>query len=266
MLDLQEIFQDIQKTGKPELLQTASGTYIYSPFKGDLQLLPPVPQKPPVESRSVSTIESLVAVALEELARADNNTGRGMTVIFDLKGATLFINDESQHLQWRYQRCLSQQWEWLINYADKTMTHRQFVRAIQGLKPSITNYSDIFRAIRRVNVSDSAELVSAPIIEEGSLGESLSFNLKVEGGGSTKAAIPTEIPLEMTFARGGEKRYSFNIGLDIERVKHDAYFTAGFVLNFLEKPVIEDLAIADEVAFFTEQTKEKPDILKVLDY
>jgi hypothetical protein len=268
-IDLVGFTEKLQRLCPPEILTTSQGhEYLFNPKSGETKLLPTWPEKRPVESRSVSSVESLAKVALEELTRSNNETGSGMTVSFDNKGATLYVNDlveEAKHIQWRYNRCFSQQWMWLVKYADQVFEHREFVRVIQGLKPSIADYKEFFRSIRRANITDKTDVVSNPIIEDGQLGSSVSFNLKVENG-ETKATIPTELHLIMPYTRCSEEQYALTVDIDVERIKKDTHHTAGFRLKFVEQSIIEDQAVTDEIRKFEELTQDKPGILKVLNF
>lgn len=270
LLDIVGFVEKIEDLSKAQILDAGNGRkFIYEPKTGrGFQEIPNWAQERPAEVRSVSSVKSLAAAALEELSREENQCGEGMTVIFDNKGATLFINDldtEKKHLRWRYNRCSSQQWDWLCAHENRVLEHKDFVRVIQGLKPSIENYQELFRAIRRANITDKVDMTSNPIIEDGQLGSSIAFNLKVENG-ETKASIPTEIPLSMSYSRCSEAVYDFTVYVDVERIKKDQHHTAGFRLNFIERFIIEDQEVQDEITLFESMTAERPKILKLLNF
>lgn len=271
LIDLVGLCDDARDNAQPTEIITPTQRYIYNPKKGELLHVPYYLPAKNVDTRNVSTIESLVEIVLEECRKTNNTDGSLMTVIFDEKGATYYPDEKefrSDDLHpvrsWRFQRRNSQQWEWLSEILDQPFSHKQFLEAIQGLKPSITEYKTLFNAVRRATVTNTSQLVSSPIIEEGQIGESLSWNMNIEGAGQAK--IPVSFDVFMPFTRAGEKKYSFTVDIGIERVKKENHFTAAFILRCIEREVIIDRAITDEVAFFTEKTAGKPNILKVVNY
>ena len=163
-------------------------------------------------------------------------------------------------LEQSYENCLVD----LVGFTDK-LQKLDFVRIIQGLKPSIAEYKEFFRSIRRANITDKTDMTSNPIIEDGQLGSSIAFNLKVENG-ETKAHIPTELNLAMPYTRCSDAVYAFTLDIDVERIKKESHHTAGFRLKFVEQSIIEDQAVTDEISKFEALTQDKPGILKVLNF
>lgn len=241
---------------RPVELETQRGTYLYNDGKKEYSpLLPEL-------NRGISNVESLAGAVIEECVRRNNPTGNFMTVIFTEKGGAFYPDDERRLDRWTYERCLSQQWKFLLENLNKEMKHLDFIRFVQGLRPSVINYQALIREFKKVTFDGRTSVTSQPIIEDGQGGSQVSFTLETKNG-HTQTAMPGDIAIELPFTRGSDKKYSLIIELDVALNEMDQ---VRFRPVCPELEVVTEQAIADEVAFFKEQVKEKSDLLVLLDY
>lgn len=242
---------------RPISLETIRGEHIYSDAKQEYKLLIPELE------RGISSVESLAMAVLEEATRRENETGKFMTVIFTDRGGRFYPDDKRRLDKWEYERCLSQQWKHLTQYLGRDMKHLDFVRFLQGLRPSVTDYISLMREYKKVTFDGKTSVTSQPIIEDGKGGSQVAFTLETKNG-QTQAAMPGEIKIDLPYTRGSLHTYELTIELDV-------YLDDNNQVKF--RPVCPDIeavveqAIADELEFFKEQTFEKlPELLVLLDY
>lgn len=246
----------IKRDTRRVLLETELGTYIYNDGDKEYKRL-----KSP-QSRTISNIDSFTKVVLEEARRLNNPTGDFMTVIFTEKGAKFYTDDKLRGDTWAYERSLSQQWSWLLDSINKPMTHLELLRRIQGLKPSITDYRNLFNQFKRVSITNNTVVTSQPILEDGRTNAELVFNMEAKAGsGETQAHMPGELLLTMPYTKGFDKQYEFTIELDGHT---DEQSKIRFRLVFPERELVEEAAIADELTYFQEKTSALPNLLTVL--
>lgn len=242
---------------RPIFQDTERGKYIY--VDRDAAYKPLLPEL----NRTISTVESLADVVLEESRRRENTTGNFMTVIFTELGGKFYPDDKKRLDEWKYERCPSQQWEFLIRHLGRDMKHLEFVRFLQGLRPSILNYAELMREFKKVTFDAKTAVTSQPIIENGQAGDQIVFTLETKSG-HADTAMPGTVSLRLPFTRGGEKLYNLTIELDVALDENKQVKFRPVVPDM--EAIIED-ALQDEVEYFTSQVDERlPDLLVLLDY
>lgn len=241
---------------RPTLIWTTRGEYLYNDqSESYLPLLPEF-------KRGISTVESLIAAVKEECRRRQNLTGDFMTVTFNQSGAMFYADDKARQDTWKYERQLSQQWAFLLQNINKEFTHLAFLRFLQGLRPSISNYIDLSREYKKVRFDGTTSIKSNPILENGSLGLQIGFNLETKNG-STNTKMPAEFIVTMPFTKGEGFSYALNIELDVSL---DEDKNIRFKPNCPDLEIITEQALKDEVSFFKEKVAELKDLLILLDY
>lgn len=241
---------------RPIMHDTERGVHMYSDANREYNLL--IPEL----KRGVSTVESFAQVVKEESRRRDNSAGDFMTAVFTQKGGVFYPDDKKRLDQWTYERTLSQQWEYLLQRLGRDMKHLEFVRFLQGLRPSVQDYSLLMRDYKKVTFDGKTRVSSQPVIENGQGGSQVSFVLETKNG-TTEEAMPGAFVLELPFTKGGAKTYQLTIELDVALDENQQ-------VKF--RPVCPDLeavteeAISDEVAYFKEHVAEMSELLVLLDY
>ena len=224
-------------------------------------------QSPLKRTRTVSNIASLAAMVLEEAARAPGdplqtvprqNVGEWMTVIFNTAGAHFHIDDRAGLVVFEYRRTLSPQWSALTKLAGQQLDHVGFYRALQALRPSIKSAADVLLAYRRIAVESGVTINSAPMIQDGKSGSSYELKLQV-GSKATEASLPDKITFEIQYARGDTRTYELEAEINIEAKTVGANEAAKTVPMFQlvvpDRALVEERAVADELASFREQVK-----------
>lgn len=251
-----DAIEAIELKARIPLLETLRGVYLYN--DDEKRYRPLIPQL----DRNISNIESLGAVIHEEVKRRGNSSGNFMTVILTEQGGIFYPDDQLRLDQWKFQRCLSQQWSYLVKNIDRELDHLSFLRVLQGLRPSIQNYATLMREFKKVTFDGKTTVTSQPIIENGNAGAEVSFTLETKNG-QTQTAMPGEFELVMPFVKAGLKSYTFKLELDVSL---DSNNKVCFRLVFPEREIIVETALNDELEYLTKETENLEDLLILLDY
>lgn len=241
------------------------------------------------QTGKVSNVESLAALVLEEARRRGpifmnvtaaeeegvanaeftkrEHEGDWMTVSFDANGATFSPDDQHRLDSFTYKRTLSQQWLQLQKFlSGEPLEHADFVRLLQTLRPSIVNYSDIIREFRKISFDSRISIASAPLLDSDGKGGN-AFVLEYQARNTTQETkLPSEFEVEMAFARGSSKTYRFTVEVDIALVDRGEKKTIRFALVSPDLENVREQAIADEIAYFREQTASLPHLLTLLNF
>jgi hypothetical protein len=240
---LTEAIHLVQRQNRPEILTTSRGPHIYSDRQQEYMLL-----FPPFE-RTVSNVESFAAAVIEESRRRENPTGKFMTAIFNEEGGVFYPDDEKRIDKWLYKRCHSQQWRWLMQYINKPLKHIDFLRALQGLRPSINAYPEIIREYRKVKFDSSTVVSGQPMLEKGESGGSIVVTLKTKSG-DQEQDMPSSFVVIMPYAKASETDYEFQLEVDACLNENNEM---RFTLLFPDMETIIEQALADEVDYFRNQ-------------
>ncbi len=164
----------------------------------------------------VSNVESLVALAVDEMRLRAAEKPPSARIIM-VNGGAVFVPDIVDiREQFSYRRKLSDQWTTLgALVARQPSTHKEFARALQGLRPSIPGYSALALAYRSIALDGSTKVLSEPILTRGTKGNSYEFRVSVKGG-ETGAELPVEIPMRMPVVKGSVQEYEFTAEVDVD--------------------------------------------------
>lgn len=201
--------------------------------------------------RCVSNVESFAAMVLEEARRAKSD-GDWMTVIFGQAGALFHLDDRDGRATFAYSRELAPQWKTLVT-APTDVEHKEFIRLLQRLRPSIVEYPFILQQFRKISFGSGLKVESAPILTEGKAG--LQFALELTAANATtKAALPAAIALKVPYSRGSSQTYDVDAEVSIDLEEDGPKKSFVFSLLFPDREVIEEQAVSDEVSWFKEKT------------
>lgn len=209
-------------------------------------------------TRRVSNVESFAAMTLEEARRgavAGLGFGEFMTAQFFAAGAILHLDDRACLDVFEYRRELSPQWKTLVGAEGREMDHKSFIRLLQTMRPSFLDYAKVLMAYRRISIDASAAVQSAPMLEpDGTQGYAYAFKVKV-GGKDVDARLPSVLELELQFARGSAKTYRIDAEVNIDLKSSGDKSVPVFSIALPERSVVEEQAIADELASFKDAVK-----------
>lgn len=228
-------------------------TYVYSPADRLYRTESFVPNDTPI---TVSEVESLF-----DLVKGESRE-TGAVVIFDGSGATFLPGRKAEtgrdslpseigrvSTQHKYVRRHSPQWRALSEVLGKrtTLTHLQFLRTLQSLRPSIVGYAALYSAYQRISLEAGTKAASAPLVLHDGAGSSINFTVEVKSG-RTEVRLPSEISVEVPLTRFGKKQ-SFTVEIDAE-VKEGGSILFGLIAP--DMAIAEEQAIAEEVQSFRE--------------
>jgi hypothetical protein len=243
---------------------------------------------PPPQKGTVSNVESFLALVREQtLRRAPvsettdvkvtkgdcRHDGSFMTVVFSEAGARFSADDRAQTDFFAYERALSPQWARLAESLNKPIDHKTFIRTLQALRPSITNYEELMRHFRKLSFSDKTSIASEPLLEAGRNANEYKVEIELRSGaatgGTTSATtLPSSFEVTMQYARGSEKRYSTTIEIDLSAVmiQNSDRKALRFTLIAPDLANVIEQAVDDEVAAFRLATADIPRLLVLQDY
>jgi len=197
---------------------------------------------------SVSTVESFAELVAEYAKRLGVPTGKQQTVTFTSAGATYSPDDEDRRHLFKYGRVLSQQWEALKAVLGKPLSHKELIRALQTLSPSIVDYALVMASFRRLIVSKDVRLASEPILNaEGDSQNGYNVQLSIKGG-TSETTLPSAIEVKVQYARASEATYTVPVEVDLS----DREGVPVITLFAPTLPAIADQAVLDEMKYFDE--------------
>ncbi len=252
------ITQFFEDKARPTFEESGKGTLLYSPSEGQY--------KPLIERKRyyVSTIEAFIDLAKEEARRTENATGHLMTASFTLDGGLLRLDDPKLEVTHIYERKPSHGFEALKGFIDsgrRGVTHKEFIKLLQGLKPWIFNSSEILNAYRKVTFEGKNRVISQPIVEAGKAGKEIGFTLEV-GQGAIEMTLPQSFQIGVPFAMGSANSIEVQCLIDMALEGSDPRF-------YVHAPSLQhevEQAILKEKQQFTDNTDELPLILKLASF
>lgn len=255
--------------GRPEILKLDDGSeraWILDPAEMKYAPIEPFISK----AESVSNVESLAAAVEHEFLRMGKpEAGRFMTVSFTQEGGTFDADVRVIRDDFTFKRKLSPQFELLMQSAGKPFGHVEFLRLLQALRPSIPTFKEFFREFRKINFNQRTEIVSAPIVERGEAGSSISiaFEAKSTGAKGVPARLPGEVEMVMAFARGSDRKYKHTVEIEASLEGGPENPQLKFRLVFVDRDIILEKAVDDEIEFFKKEIKAKvPELLVLRDF
>lgn len=216
-------------------------------------------------SRGVTSASALVDFIKEECRRRENSTGDKATLQLSLTGGKFTADTDFNKGSCEYNRKFSQQWEVLTSYANKSLTHREFMKALKKLKPSIEEFDRVFRAFSQIRLIGNSKLVSNPVFTSTSevVEQGYICKFTLEGGGEGEAVIPNGFQLYMPYGKGTEKEYCINVELLFSRNDMDE-LDIEFACPDLD--YVEEEAIKDEAKYIRSNTEELSQLLILADF
>jgi hypothetical protein len=218
---------------------------------------------PPLTAAAVSAREASVEVE-------PRHNGEFMTVIFSERGARFSPDDRVRLDSFTYTRTLSPQWIALTEGLNKPLEHKDLIRLLQRLRPSILGYEELMRHFRKIHFSDRTNIASEPLLQAGQNANEFKVELEIKGGvngPTTQAtALPSSFDLHLQYARGSNQAYITTIEVDLSTKMAGDRRELRFTLIAPDLPNVIEQAIDAEVAFFRSQVVDIPRLLILQDY
>lgn len=215
------------------------------------------------DDKVVRSVKAFAKIIAEELRRRDNTSGNKATVHINLIGGEFIPDDNFGHTVIKFNRLNSQQWLLLKSGINTRMDHKQFLLFLQGLKPSIEYFDDVFRSFATLRMIGRTELTSNPIFTEDGQNSGYTCTYKLEDGTTGEDKFPTGFAATVQFAKAGDKKYNIPIDLLFTRNEDDEIEIEVLCPEFEN---IEEQAIIDEANFIKEQTQNYSDLLVLSDF
>lgn len=263
---LKEAIQTLKEQKRPELIDcpvygrytSRNKVFIYSDSGKDYKM---VQEKP--SEKKVRSVKAFSNVISEELKRRENSTGSKATVSINLNGGYFIPDDDFGGDCIEFNRLNSQQWNLLKSNLNRDMSHKEFLMFLQGLKPSIENFAEIYRSYATLRMVGRTEIVSNPIFTEEGQGSSYTCRYKLEDGTDGEEKYPSGFMADVQFAKAGDKYYSVPLDLLFYRDEDNELMISVLCPTFEN---IEEMAIIDEANYIKEKTETYTDLLVLSDF
>lgn len=214
-------------------------------------------------NKRVRSVKAFAKIIAEELRRRENATGDRSTVCINMSGGEFIPDDNFGGTSITFERLNSQQWKLIKSGINTRMNHKQFLLFLQGLKPSISCFADVFRDFATLRMIGKTELTSNPIFTEDGQNSGYTCSYKLEDGTTGEDKFPTGFMAEVQFAKAGDKVYQIPIDLLFTRNEFNEIEIEVLCPEFEN---IEEQAIIDEAAYVKEQTSSYSELLVLSDF
>ena len=204
------------------------------------------------DNKKVRSVKAFAKIITEELRRRENFSGNKATVSINLSGGTFIPDDNFGNSVITFERLNSQQWKLIKSGINTRMDHKQFLLFLQGLKPSIAYFTDIFKNFATLRMIGRTELTSNPTFTEDGQNSGYTCNYKLEDGTTGEEKFPTGFVANVQFAKAGDKSYDIPIDLLFTRNEDDEIEIEVLCPEFEN---IEERAIIDEAEYIKQETK-----------
>lgn len=263
---MEQAIDALKNQKRPELIEcpvygqysAKSKTFMYDDSKARY-----VDQASLPEGKFVRSVKAFAKIIAEELRRRENATGDKATVSINLSGGKFIPDDNFGECSITFDRLNSQQWKLIKSGINTRMNHKQFLLFLQGLKPSIAYFNDVFKSFSMLRMIGKTELTSNPIFTEDGQESGYTCSYKLEDGTTGEDKFPTGFVATVQFAKAGDKSYDIPIDLLFTRNELDEIEIEVLCPEFEN---IEEQAIIDEAEYIKEETKNYSELLVLSDF
>lgn len=215
------------------------------------------------ESKRVRSVKAFARIIAEELRRRENASGNRASVSINLSGGVFIPDDDFGYNSITFERLNSQQWKLIKSGINTRMNHKQFLLFLQGLKPSIAYFNDVFKSFSMLRMIGKTELTSNPIFTEDGQESGYTCTYKLEDGTTGEDKFPTGFVATVQFAKAGDKSYDIPIDLLFTRNELDEIEIEVLCPEFEN---IEEKAIIDEADYIKAETANYSELLVLSDF
>jgi len=214
-------------------------------------------------NKVVRSVKAFAQIIAEELRRRENSTGDRATVCINMSGGEFIPDDNFGGTSINFDRLNSQQWKLIKSGINTRMDHKQFLLFLQGLKPSIAYFNDVFRSFATLRMIGKTELTSNPVFTEDGQTSGYTCSYKLEDGTTGEDRFPTGFVANVPFAKAGDKNYDIKIDLLFTRSEDNEIEIEVLCPEFEN---IEERAIIDEAEYIKQETESYSDLLVLSDF
>ena len=215
------------------------------------------------EGKTLGSAKALANFIKEELRRRENPTGDKATVRICMTGGQFAADEDFRRGLASYNRINSQQWNLVKKYLNQPLNHSQFLEFVQGLKPSIDNFHDLYQSFSAIRIIGKSELVSNPIFIRGEQKSGIKCTYSLEDGREGEEVLPEGFFVKVPFVKAGDKEYTIPLDLVYFRDDRDCLAIRVICPTFEN---IEEQAIIDEAEYIKDQTKDFEKLLILSDF
>lgn len=263
---LKEAIETLKQNKRPELVDcivygqysSEIRTMLYSDSNQEYFWKRIVPAK-----KDVRSVKAFATLIKEELKRRENPTGNKATVKINLSGGYFIPDDNLGEVVFDFNRLNSQQWNLVKNGINKVYDHKAFLQFLQGLKPSIENFQEIFKSYSQLRLVGKSEITSNPMITEDGQNESFKCTYKLDNGCDGEEHFPTGFCVKVPFAKAGDNYYFIDLDLLFYRDERDNLRIEVLCPMFEN---IEEEAIIDEANYIKKETEGYSELLVLSDF
>lgn len=164
--------------------------------------------------KEVHSKKAFLAYIKEELKRRENENGDFSTVHVTSTGGTFIADDKFCRGCCDYTRLYSEQYLTLQSYKDMVLDHEEFLTMLQKLKPSISNFAELYARCSKIRVVGRSQMTSQPIFDdEGNAESSFICTYKLEDGTDEDVSLPANFLVRIPFVKAGEIYYEYLVEL-----------------------------------------------------
>lgn len=215
------------------------------------------------KDKRVRSVKAFAKIIAEELRRRENSLGDKSTVCINMQGGEFIPDDDFGYSSISFERLNSQQWKLIKSGINTIMNHREFLLFLQGLKPSIEYFADVFKSYATLRMIGRTELTSNPVFTEDGQNSGYTCSYKLEDGTTGEEKFPTGFVANVQFAKAGDKSYNIPIDLLFSRNEDDEIEIEVLCPEFEN---IEERAIIDEAEYIKQQTSGYSNLLVLSDF
>ncbi len=262
--ELKQILQQIQKQRPVKETVTVYGNYTESQKEAiyDDSQRRYITQPSLKSCEEVSTVESFVDFIKEELKRRDKATGKLATAIIDSNGGYFTADDDFQKGNCKFKRSLSEQWIAFRDCLGRSFNHEEFLRLMQKLSPSISDFEELYPVFLDIRIIGRAETVSKPFYVKGEKEEGIKIKFKMQGGEDENIVMPESFKIQLPYAKGNyDKLYE----VDVQLI-YDNRNGINILIQAPKFEKVEEDALLDEVEYLKSELEKYPELLVLFNF
>ena len=163
-----------------------------------------------------------------------------------------------------YERLYSEQFNTLEAYNGQVLDHEGFLIMLQKLKPSIKDFSELYKRCSKIRIVGRSEVNSTPIFDDSGEAESgYRCQYRLSDGTDEEAVLPADFYVSLPFVKAGERQYTYHVELLFFNTKSSEIAVKVQVTDWETN---FEQAIIDEAADIKEALSEYADLLVLADF
>lgn len=212
----------------------------------------------------VRSAKAFIEYIKEELKRRKNTTGLFATARIHMQGGNFRADCNYNEGCCLYERLHSEQFNTLEAYNGQVLDHEGFLIMLQKLKPSIEDFSELYKRCSKIRIVGRSEVNSTPIFDDSGEAESgYRCQYRLSDGTDEEAVLPADFYVSLPFVKAGERQYTYHVELLFFNTKSSEIAVKVQVTDWETN---FEQAIIDEAADIKEALSEYTDLLVLADF